>query len=43
MAKQKFHQKEMSYSDENVFLTLRQSSFGNCFGPLSDTVKIVNI
>ena len=37
MVKQWFYAKEMSNSDKKVFLTLRQSSFGNCFGPSAAT------
>ena len=36
-AKQKFYPKEMSNSEEKVFLTLRQSSFENSFGPPTAT------
>ena len=37
VVKQSFWQKEMSNSEDYIFLTLRQSSFGNSFKPPTST------
>ena len=37
VVKQQFYPKEMSNSEEDVFSTLRQSSFGNSLGPSTAT------